>query len=225
VEPQVISQQFESKCEFVQLLANKQIIPIIQSDEPVEAVQIARALLAGGMTAVEVVLRSPNAIICLQAIADSIPLLAIGAGTVTSVEKAKQAYDAGAEFIVSPGLDQDIVAYASEKSLSCLPGIATPTELQAAARLGLSAVKAFPASMIGGPTMIRALSSVFPRMAFVPTGGLNEDNFLEYLRIPAVKACGGSWVISSEAVRRGDFSAIEASARAALDKCSDTVSN
>ncbi len=207
--------------QITDILDQNPIIPLIQCTDRTQAVQVARALQAGGMTAVEMVLRTPDAMSCVEAIADSVPDLTVGVGTVLSVELARKARACGAEFIVSPGLDELIVGFAASKKLPCLPGVATPSEVQEAAVLGLRAVKFFPASLLGGTDMLGTLSSVFPDMQFVPTGGLSAANFLDYLAIESVPTCGGSWIASKKRVAMGDYAGIEAAARFALDAYND----
>lgn len=203
------------------LLGSAPIVPLVQSGAPDEAVAISRALLAGGLQVLEVVLRTDEAFECLTAIASEFPDVAVGAGTVLSADQAKKALDCGAGFIVSPGLTDGVVRVAQEAGVPVLPGIATATELQQAWTMGLRTVKFFPASLAGGPKMIKALSSVFRDVSFMPTGGVNPDNLMDYLSIPSVLACGGSWLTPKAAIEAGDFAAITALGAKALSIASD----
>ena len=157
-----------------------------------------------------------GALECLQAVADEVPEMIAGAGTVLTADQANAAVDAGAKFIVSPGLDDGVVAAARERGVPVYPGIVTPGELQHAHNLGLDVVKFFPASLAGGVPMLRALSSVFRHMRFMPTGGVSPGNLAEYLAVPAVLACGGSWLTPAAAIAAGDYEQITKLAKDAL---------
>jgi len=193
------------------------VVPLVQSDDPAVAVQISRALAAGGLTVAEVVFRTDRALECLQAVADEVPEMIAGAGTVLTADQANAAVDAGAKFIVSPGLDDGVVATAKERGVPVYPGIVTPSELQHAHNLGLDVVKFFPASLAGGVPMLKALSSVFRHMRFMPTGGVSPGNLAEFLAVPAVLACGGSWLTPAAAIAEGDYEQITKLAREAVE--------
>ena len=197
-------------------LADAPLVPLLQAQEPVVAVNISRALLDGGLQVQELVLRTARALECVRAIADELPDVIIGAGTVLDVQQAERACDSGAQFIVSPGLDENIVAFARERSLPIYPGTMTAGEVQRAHNLGLDVVKFFPAALAGGVPMLTALSSVFRNMKFMPTGGINADNLADYLALPSVIACGGSWLTPEQAIAAGDFAAISKLASEAL---------
>ncbi|MGI9232092.1 MAG: bifunctional 4-hydroxy-2-oxoglutarate aldolase/2-dehydro-3-deoxy-phosphogluconate aldolase [Woeseiaceae bacterium] len=184
------------------------VVPLVQSDDPAIAVQISRALAAGGLTVAEVVFRTDRALECLQAVAEEVPEMIAGAGTVLSADQAQAAVDAGAQFIVSPGLDDGVVAAAKDRAVPVYPGIVSPSELQHAYNLGLDVVKFFPASIAGGVPALKALSSVFRTMRFMPTGGISPGNLADYLAVPAVLACGGSWLTPAEAIASGDYEKI-----------------
>ncbi len=200
-----------------ELLTNCPVVPLVQADDPAVAVKTSQALAAGGLKVVEVVFRTDRALECLQAVADEIPDVVAGAGTVLSAEQANAALDNGAKFIVSPGLDDGVVALASERGVPIYPGIVTPSELQHAFNLGLDTVKFFPASIAGGVPALKALSSVFRTMRFMPTGGVSAGNLTDFLAIPAVIACGGSWLTPADAIAAGDYDAITALAAEAVD--------
>ena len=192
------------------------VVPLVQSDDPAVAVEISRALAAGGLTVAEVVFRTDRALECLQAVAEDVPEMVAGAGTVLSAEQAGAAVDAGARFIVSPGLDDGVVATARDRGVPVYPGIVSPSELQHAFNLGLDVVKFFPASIAGGVPALKALSSVFRTMRFMPTGGVSPGNLAEFLAIPAVLACGGSWLTPADAIASGDYEKITELAREAV---------
>jgi 2-dehydro-3-deoxyphosphogluconate aldolase / (4S)-4-hydroxy-2-oxoglutarate aldolase len=193
------------------------VVPMVQADDPETAVHIAEALAAGGLELIEVVLRTAEALACLEAVAAALPRALVGAGTVLSAEQAGAALDAGAQFIVSPGLDDGVVGAAQELGVPALPGVATATELQRAWNLGLRTVKFFPAGNAGGPAMIKALSAAFRDMKFMPTGGVSAANLAEYLALPSVIACGGSWLTPARAAAAGDYSEITRLASEALE--------
>ena len=162
------------------------IVPLIQAESPATAKATVEALLAGGLTVVEVVLRTDGAMACLREVARSFPQAIVGAGTVLTPDQAREAIDAGAAFIVSPGLEEQVVRVATDKSLPIFPGIATATELQHAWNLGLRTVKFFPADLAGGPPMLKALASVFRGVRFMVTGGISAVNLADYLALPEV---------------------------------------
>ena len=197
-------------------LETKRVVPLVQSDDPKTALKISEALLAGGLDVLEVVLRTDAALDCLEAIAKEFPDAHVGAGTVLSAEQSKEVIQRGASFIVSPGLDAASVQVANDAGLPILPGIATATELQEAWNLGLRTVKFFPAALAGGPKMLKALSSVYRDVRFMPTGGVKAANLNEYLAVPAVLACGGSWLTPSDAIANGDFGKITELAKEAI---------
>jgi 2-dehydro-3-deoxyphosphogluconate aldolase/(4S)-4-hydroxy-2-oxoglutarate aldolase len=165
----------------------------------------------------EVVFRTDRALECLQAVADDVPEMIAGAGTVLSVEQANAALDHGARFIVSPGLDDGVVGVAKERGVPVYPGTMTPSEVQHAFNLGLDTVKFFPASIAGGVPALKALASVFRTMKFMPTGGVSPGNLADFLAVPAVLACGGSWLTPKDAITAGDFDSITALAAEAVD--------
>ena len=197
-------------------LSHTPVLPLVQANEPDVAVNIARALVAGGLEVVEVVLRTPEALQCLAAVTRRAPDAIVGAGTVLAADQAREVIDAGAAFVVSPGLDEAVVAVAQSAGVPVFPGIATATELQRARNLGLDTVKFFPASQLGGTAMLQALSSVFKGVRFIPTGGISATNLADYLALPSVLACGGSWLTPASEVSTGNFDVISRLVREAL---------
>lgn len=202
--------------KLISTLRGAPVVPLVQSDDPKTALKVSEALIEGGLNVLEVVLRTDAALDCLEAIAKEFPDAHVGAGTVLSAAQSQEVIRRGATFIVSPGLDPASVKVANDAGLPILPGISTATELQEAWNLGLRTVKLFPASLVGGPKMLKALSSVFRDVEFMPTGGVSAANLPEYLAVPAVLACGGSWLTPKDAIESGDFGAITTLAKEAL---------
>lgn len=200
-----------------ELLSNNPVVPLVQADDPAIAVKTSHALAAGGLKVAEVVFRTDRALECLQAVADQVPEMIAGAGTVLSAEQANAALDHGAKFIVSPGLDDGVVEVAKERGVPIYPGTMTPSEVQHAFNLGLDTVKFFPASIAGGIPALKALASVFRTMKFMPTGGVSPGNLADFLAVPAVLACGGSWLTPRDAIAAGNFDAITALAAEAVE--------
>jgi 2-dehydro-3-deoxyphosphogluconate aldolase/(4S)-4-hydroxy-2-oxoglutarate aldolase len=200
-----------------QVLASFPVVPLVQAEEPALAVEISRALTAGGLGVAEIVFRTDRAVECLRAVADEVPEMVAGAGTVLTAEQAQHAIDSGARFVVSPGVNEAVVATCQQADIPVYPGTYTPTDIQHAFNLGLDVVKFFPASIAGGIPAIKAMSSVFRGMRFMPTGGISADNLAEYLAVPAVIACGGSWLTPSEAINARDFAAITKLAEEAME--------
>ena len=192
------------------------VVPLIQATDIDVAVTTARALIEGGLTVIEVVLRTPEALQCLDAIGGEVPDALTGAGTVLNAEQARSAVHSRARFIVSPGLDEGVIDIARKNKLPVYPGVATATELLRAWNMGLRAVKFFPAVEAGGPPMLKSLSAVFRDMVFMPTGGVTASNLGDYLAIPAVIACGGSWLTPKAEIDNGNFKAVTELARQAV---------
>lgn len=191
------------------------ILPVVVLDSAASAEPLGAALLAAGIRQAEVTLRTPAALDALRILA-RIPGLRVGAGTVLEEAQVDDAVDAGAAFVVSPGLDDGVLAAARRRGVSAVPGIATATELMRARALGVGTVKFFPAEPLGGPDAVKALASVFPDVSFIPTGGIGPHRAREYLALPSVTAIGGSWMVPRETIAAGDFAAIERLCREAV---------
>lgn len=194
--------------ELSRRLAAAPVVPLIGENDPACAVKTAEALAAGGLTVIEVVMRSSKAQKGMEAILAEAEGLIVGAGTVLTLEQAKSVRASGAEFIVSPGLVDEIALYCQDEGIPFFPGTMTAGEVQRAYALGLRDVKFFPASLAGGVKMLKAFSSVFREMRFMPTGGISPKNLAEFLEFPSVLACGGSWLTPKEAVAISDYSQI-----------------
>lgn len=198
------------------LLEKTPVVPVVVIDDAERAVPVAQALVDGGLPVIEVTMRTNAAADAIAAIAANVPDAHVGAGTVLSAENANTIVNAGAKFIVSPGLHEDVVNAANQLSVPVIPGVATATEAQQAWNMGLRTLKFFPAGQAGGPSMIKALASVFRDVQFMPTGGVSPANLSEYLALPAVLACGGSWLTPAAAIAAGDYEKITALAAEAL---------
>jgi 2-dehydro-3-deoxyphosphogluconate aldolase/(4S)-4-hydroxy-2-oxoglutarate aldolase len=185
------------------------IIPAIVLDRVEDAAPLADALCKGGLPAAEVTFRTPAAHDAMIAMKKQRPELIVGAGTVLTKEQVDSAIDAGAEFIVSPGLNPEIVKYCQEKGVAVCPGISTASELEQALALGLHTVKFFPAEAMGGIKTIKALCGPYKNMTFLPTGGVNSNNMLDYLSFNKIFAVGGTWMVSADLIKNGKFDQVE----------------
>ncbi len=191
------------------------VVPVATLDEPAAAAGVAAALLAGGISCIEITFRRPGAAEAVRAARATGDML-VGAGTVLSLEQADAAVQAGADFAVAPGTNEVVVQRCLELGLPFFPGVATPTEIERARGLGLRILKVFPAAQIGGPSFLRAVSATYPDVGFLPTGGVTSENVGDYLAVPSVVACGGSWLVAPELVRERRFGEITALASAAI---------
>jgi 2-dehydro-3-deoxyphosphogluconate aldolase/(4S)-4-hydroxy-2-oxoglutarate aldolase len=199
----------------LELAAYGPVIPVIVLHRVADAVPMARALVAGGVRVLEVTLRTPVGLACIEAIARDVPEAVVGAGTLRSAADARAAKDAGSRFGVSPGYTAAVGAACREAGLPLLPGVATAGEVMAAMADGLSFLKFFPATAAGGIPILKALAGPYPDIAFCPTGGITVETAPQFLALPNVKVCGGSWLTPQDAVDAGDWGRITALARAA----------
>lgn len=199
-----------------ELLESVRVVPVVVLDNAEDAIPVAEALRDGGLSIIEVTLRTAAAPDAIYQIAQEVPDVVIGAGTVLNAEQVVIAAGSGARFVVSPGLHESVVAEARSLDLPVYPGVSTATEAQAAWNMGLKSLKFFPAGQAGGVPMLKALSSVFRDVTFMPTGGITTANLLEYLQLPSVIACGGSWLTPTKAIEARDFEAIT---KLAADAC------
>jgi 2-dehydro-3-deoxyphosphogluconate aldolase / (4S)-4-hydroxy-2-oxoglutarate aldolase len=191
------------------------VMPVVVIDEAARAVPLARALVAGGIRAIEITLRTGAALDAIQAIARDVPYAIPGVGTALTAADVLAALEAGAKFIVSPGATPALTEAALGSGLPFLPGIATASELMVGMAAGLSAFKFFPAAQAGGVEGLKALAGPFPNVRFCPTGGVSAANAAAYLALANVACVGGSWIAPREAIAAGDFARIEALAREA----------
>lgn len=181
------------------------LVPVIKLDSPDDALPLAEALIAGGLPVAEITFRTDAARESICKIRSAYPDMLTGAGTVLSLEQAKAAADAGASFIVSPGMNRDVVEFSIENHIPVFPGACTPTEIMTAMEYGLEVVKFFPAKQYGGLDTIKALSAPFPSVRFMPTGGISEANIKDFLAFPKIIACGGSFMASGSLISQKKF--------------------
>lgn len=191
------------------------IIPVVAIDNADDAPALAEALIAGGLPCAEITFRTAAAEAAIKTMALRGDMT-IGAGTVLTVEQAQKAVDAGATFIVAPGLNPKVVRFCQEINVPVTPGVATPTDIETAMDLGLNVLKFFPAEAFGGLTTLKAISAPYQAVKYIPTGGLNADNVADYLKHPKVAACGGSWMVKSSLIAEGNFEHITRLTREAV---------
>jgi len=191
------------------------VIPVLTIEDAADAVPLARALVRGGLTCLEVTLRTEAAPAAIAAIGREVPDAVVGAGTLLRPSDVTRALEAGARFLVSPGFTPSLVAAGLAAGIPYIPGVATPSEVMAARELGCSLLKFFPAASLGGPAALAALAPVFRGIAFCPTGGITEESAPSYLRLPNVPMVGGAWVAPAGAIAERDWSRITGLARRA----------
>ncbi len=199
----------------LQVMQDAPVIPVIVLNDVAHAVPMARALVAGGIRMLEVTLRTPQALACMEAIARDVPQAVLGAGTLRSAADAKAAFDAGARFAVSPGYTPRLGQACRDLGLPLLPGVATGSEIMMCQEDGLTELKFFPAMQAGGPAMLKAWSGPFTDIRFCPTGGVTAANASELLALPNVVCVGGSWLVPGDALAQGDWGRVTELARAA----------
>ena len=193
------------------------VVPVVVLNDAADAVDTADALLAGDIDIMEITLRTPAALDSMRAIAKERPQVLMGAGTVVSLAQCKQALEAGARFIVSPGFDTEVVSYCMENGIPVLPGCVTPTEIMAGLKLGVKVFKFFPAGVYGGLSAMKALSGPFGGIKFVPTGGVNGENMKDYVEAAFIQAVGGSWMCSAKDISGHAWEKITALSRQATE--------
>jgi 2-dehydro-3-deoxyphosphogluconate aldolase/(4S)-4-hydroxy-2-oxoglutarate aldolase len=186
-------------------LRRLKVVPVIVIDDAERALGLADALAAGGLPCAEITFRTPAAAEALRRIAGGRPDVLAGAGTILTTEQAERARDAGARFIVSPGINPRVVEWCQDHLLPVFPGVCTPTEIETALQCGLNVVKFFPAEPSGGIAFLKAIAAPFPDLNFMPTGGITATNVREYLAFTRVVACGGSWMAPQDWIAQGAF--------------------
>jgi 2-dehydro-3-deoxyphosphogluconate aldolase/(4S)-4-hydroxy-2-oxoglutarate aldolase len=201
-------------------LRDVRIVPVIVIDDPDDAIPLGEALLAGGLSCAEITFRTPRAGESLRRIAAEVPSLLAGAGTVLTPEQAAAARHAGAQFIVAPGFNPRVVDYCIERDIPVYPGVATPTEVEAAREKGLRVLKFFPAEPMGGLAFLKAIAAPYIDVEFIPTGGINASNVASYLAFKKVVACGGSWMAPTEWIAAKQFDRIREESRRASSAAS-----
>ena len=195
------------------------IIPVVVLDRVEDAIPLGKALVEGGLPCAEVTFRTAAAEESIRVMSENFPELLVGAGTVLTTEQVDRAVAAGAKFVVSPGLNPRIVKYCVEKGVIIVPGCANPSDIEQALENGLEVVKFFPAELLGGLKMIKALSGPYGNVKFMATGGISASNVREYLACDHIAACGGSWMVNGKLVKEGKFDEITA----LVKECADIV--
>ncbi|MGF7177404.1 bifunctional 4-hydroxy-2-oxoglutarate aldolase/2-dehydro-3-deoxy-phosphogluconate aldolase [Azospirillum doebereinerae] len=196
-------------------LSGPRVVPVLVLDDPEDAVSLAKALVAGGLTTLEVTLRTPKALACAEAIAAKVPDALVGLGTLVRPEQFAQARDAGARFLVSPGLTDTLAQAAKATGLPYLPGIATVSEALIAWEHGFRELKFFPAMLNGGVPALKGMAPLIPEVRFCPTGGIKAENLRDFLALPNVFTVGGTWLTPADAVKERRWADIERLAREA----------
>ncbi|MFI8416897.1 bifunctional 4-hydroxy-2-oxoglutarate aldolase/2-dehydro-3-deoxy-phosphogluconate aldolase [Serratia sp. NPDC078593] len=204
-----------------QILAAGPVVPVIVINKLEQAVPLAKALVAGGVRVLEVTLRTDCAVDAIRAIANAVPDAIIGAGTVLNSQQLQQVTDAGAQFAISPGLTDNLLKAAVAGSIPLIPGISSVSELMLGMDYGLREFKFFPAEANGGVKALQAIAGPFPEVRFCPTGGISPKNYRDYLALKSVLCIGGSWLVPTEALEKGDFARITELAREAVSGARD----
>ncbi|MBQ1510694.1 MAG: bifunctional 4-hydroxy-2-oxoglutarate aldolase/2-dehydro-3-deoxy-phosphogluconate aldolase [Selenomonadaceae bacterium] len=193
------------------------IIPVVVLEHTEHAAKLADVLCDNGLPCAEVTFRTSAAAECIRIMADRHPEMLVGAGTVLTKQSVNLAAEAGAKFIVSPGLNQTVVRYCLDRGIPVAPGTQTPSEMEQAIELGLDLVKFFPAEPAGGLPMIKAVAAPYTSLVFMPTGGINPQNVRDYLAYDRILACGGSWMVKESMIEAGDWDGIAKLVREAAD--------
>ncbi|QIK69297.1 bifunctional 4-hydroxy-2-oxoglutarate aldolase/2-dehydro-3-deoxy-phosphogluconate aldolase [Erysipelothrix sp. HDW6C] len=202
-------------------IKNIGIVPVVKLDDAKDAIPLAKALIEGGLPCAEVTFRTDAAYESIRLIAETYPEMLVGAGTVLTTEQVDASIEAGAKFIVSPGLNPKIVKYCIEKNIPIFPGCANASDIEQAIECGLEVVKFFPAEVNGGLDAINALSGPYPNMKFMPTGGVNLKNMMRYLSSDKIIACGGTWMVSDALIKSGNYDEIVRISQEAVNQMID----
>lgn len=200
----------------IQALSQTKVIPVVKLKSAESALGLAEALAQGGLRAAEITFRTDAAEESIRRIAKAHPDFLLAAGTVLNTENADRAMDAGAGLIVSPGLNPKVVEHCLKKGYPVMPGVCTPTEVELAMSFGLENIKFFPAEAMGGVKTLKALSAPYGNVKFMPTGGVDEKNVKDYLALPCVLCCGGSWMVKGDWIDNGQFDLIAAKTKEAV---------
>ncbi|HIQ63809.1 MAG: bifunctional 4-hydroxy-2-oxoglutarate aldolase/2-dehydro-3-deoxy-phosphogluconate aldolase [Christensenellales bacterium] len=203
--------------DILQAVSLRGIVPVIKLNRPEDAVPLCGALSRGGLPVAEITFRTAAAEESIRRVHAELPDVLLGAGTVLTCEQVDRAADAGAAFIVSPGLNPRVVQHCLDRGLPVLPGCACPSDMERALELGLKTVKFFPAETLGGVAAIKAMSAPYGGLTFVPTGGIDEKKLPAYLAFDKILACGGSWMVKEAWIQEQNFEAVERAAAAAVD--------
>ena len=204
--------------EFLEKLSLAGLVPVIAINDAEDAVPLCKALAEGGLPVAEITFRTAAAEESIRRVHEALPNVLLCAGTVLTTDQVDRAVAAGAAAIVSPGLNPEVVKYCLSKNIPVCPGTSNPSDIEVALSLGLKAVKVFPAEAIGGLKLIKSMAAPYVDMKFMPTGGINENNMLDYLAFGKILCCGGSWMVPGDAVAAKDWDRITALTRSAVDK-------
>lgn len=194
--------------QIIEQVKSMGVVPVVLIESPERVIGLGDALLEAGLPIVEVTFRTPQAGAAIKELSQQHPDILLGAGTVLTMEQAEIAVRAGAEFVVGPGLDPELVAWCLDRGVPVIPGVATATEIQAALALGCRLMKFFPAELMGGPAALRAQAGPFGQARFMPSGGVSFENLESYLRLPNVDCCAGSWLAPKGEIQAGEFERI-----------------
>ena len=192
------------------------VVPVVAIENASDAVGLGDALIEGGLPCAEITFRTPAAASAIRTLCNSHPGILVGAGTILTKSDAETAVDAGASFVVTPGFDGDLVDWCLGQRIPVIPGVMTPTDINAAINRKLNVLKFFPAEAAGGIKTLKAISGPYGNIKFVPTGGITLGNLEEYLSLPNVVACGGSWLVKKDQISSGEFDTIESLVREAV---------
>ena len=192
----------------IQTIGTLALVPVVQIEHANDAVDLGKALLEGELPCAEITFRTDAAEEAIRSIAKNLPEIILGAGTVLTTAQAEKAIGAGAQFVVSPGFNPKVVDWCLEREVPVIPGVATPTEVEMALDKQLNILKFFPAQAMGGIETLKAISAPYGSVRFIPTGGINAHNVADYLKMPKVFACGGSWFVKDSLISAGDFKEI-----------------
>lgn len=194
--------------QVLERLGKLALVPVVKIEDAQDSVELGKALLRGGLPCAEITFRTDAAEAAIEAIASALPEMLVGAGTVLTVDQAKRAVGAGAQFIVAPGFNPRVVDWCLDNHVPVTPGVATPTEIEMAIAKRLNILKFFPAEAIGGIATLKAIAAPYSGIKFIPTGGINATNLADYLALPMVLACGGSWMVKADFITNKDFDKI-----------------
>jgi 2-dehydro-3-deoxyphosphogluconate aldolase/(4S)-4-hydroxy-2-oxoglutarate aldolase len=212
-----MASSFPAPAGVLERLKTVRLVPVITIEDPENAVPLSRALCDGGLACAEITFRTPRALEALRRITSESPEMFAGAGTVLTPAQAAAAREAGAQFIVAPGFNPRVVDYCLEHDIPVYPGVATPTEVEAALEKGLTTLKFFPAEPMGGLAFLKAMAAPYAGVSFMPTGGINAANVASYLAFNRVVACGASWMAPPEWIAANQFDRIRDESRRASD--------
>lgn len=201
-----------------ELMSISPIVPVIAIEDENDALSLAKALSDGGINIMEITLRTPAGLKAIEIISKQMPSMNIGAGTVCNCEDLEKAINAGAKFIFSPGISQDLITCAKKNNITLIPGVSTASEVMLALNNEIFNCKLFPAILSGGVDILKAYSAPFPKMKFCPTGGVNLNNMNEFLALENVLCIGGTWIVPKEAIREKQFEKITKLTKEALEK-------